>query len=274
MAGRECPGELKGIEQMRELALFSGGLGGVLGTHLLGWRPVGYVEWNKYCQRITRQRMLDGILPEAPIFGDIDAFLDDGYAAAYSGLVDVVTAGFPCQPYSIAGKRRADADERNKWPQTLDVLRAVGPQFALLENVPDLVSTDYFGQILGELAEAGFDAEWGVVPAAAVGATHRRDRLWIAAIHSDAGRQRCQKRDFPAVSANETPGAAWDNNQLRAGQWSRTVWSVCEPAMVGMADDVAHRLDRIRATGNGQVPGVVVAAWQLLSRRSDEWLKP
>lgn len=259
---------------MRELALFSGGLGGVLGTHLLGWRPVGYVEWNKYCQRITRQRMLDGMLPEAPIFGDIDAFLGDGYAAAYSGLVDVVTAGFPCQPFSIAGKQAAEADERNKWPQTLAVLRAVGPQFALLENVPDLVSTDYFGQILGELAEAGFHAEWGTLPAAAVGAEHRRERLWIVAVHSDAGRERCQEFDLPSISAHQATRAVRHYDQLRAGEWSRTIWSVCQPAMVGMADDVAHRLDRIRAAGNGQVPGVVVRAWQLLSRRSEEWLKP
>ena len=90
---------------MNELSLFSGGGGGLLGTMLLGWRPIGYVEWNDYCQRIIAARIRDGYLPDAPIFSDIRAFIRDGYAASYQGMVDVITGGFPCQPFSNAGKR-------------------------------------------------------------------------------------------------------------------------------------------------------------------------
>ena len=109
--------------KVNELSLFSGAGGGLLGTHLLGWRPIGYVEVDGYCQRILRQRQLDGILPAAPIFGDVRAFIDSGCAELYQGITDVITAGFPCQPFSVAGKRAGEDDPRNMWPATLRVIQ-------------------------------------------------------------------------------------------------------------------------------------------------------
>lgn len=166
---------------MRELSLFSGAGGGLLGTCLLGWRPVGYVEWNEYCQRVIAARIRDGILPDAPIFGDVNTFNREGYAASYQGMVDVVTGGFPCQPFSLAGKRLAADDPRNGWPATIECLRLVRPRYALLENVPGLITSGYFGTILGDLAESGFDCRWRVLSAAEMGAPHKRDRLWVLA---------------------------------------------------------------------------------------------
>jgi len=168
---------------MRELSLFTGAGGGLLGTHLLGLEAVGYVEFNEYCQRLIRQRIEDGILNDAPIFGDIRAFIDEGYADSYQGMVDVVTGGFPCPPFSVAGKQLAGADPRNMWPQTIDVIRRVRPRYVFLENVSGLLagSHGYFGHILGELAEAGYDAEWLCLSCADVGGPHKRDRLWIMA---------------------------------------------------------------------------------------------
>src|SRR3990167_11417581 len=98
---------------MRELSLFSGAGGGLLGSKLLGWNCVGYVESNEYCQKVLRQRIADGFLDAAPIFGDIRKFISEGYAASYQGMVDVVTAGFPCQPFSISGKGFGKDDHRN-----------------------------------------------------------------------------------------------------------------------------------------------------------------
>jgi len=167
---------------MRELSLFSGAGGGLLGTHhLLGWETVGYVEIEDYCQRVIKQRIADGLLPEAPIFSDIRAFISEGYAASYTGMVDVITGGFPCQPFSVAGKQAGENDPRNMWPQTIEAIRIVRPRYAFLENVPGLLTTRYFGRILGDLAESGFDARWKVISAAEVGAPHKRDRLWILA---------------------------------------------------------------------------------------------
>ena len=160
---------------MNELALFAGVGGGLLGSHLLGFTPICAVEIEPYCREVLLRRQRDGVLPMFPIWDDIRTF--DG--TQWRGVVDIVTAGFPCQPFSVAGKQRREGDERNMWPDTIRVIREVRPRFALLENVPGLVRCDYFGQILADLAAAGFDAEWDVISAGELGAPHRRERLWI-----------------------------------------------------------------------------------------------
>ena len=81
--------------QLRELSLFTGAGGGLLGTTLLGWQHIGYVEYNEYCQRVLQARIADGFLDDAPIFGDVRDFLTGGFAEAYAGHVDVLSAGFP-----------------------------------------------------------------------------------------------------------------------------------------------------------------------------------
>ncbi|KKM24605.1 hypothetical protein LCGC14_1603450 [marine sediment metagenome] len=170
---------------MNELSLFTGAGGGLLATHSLGWVPVGYVEFDDYCQRVLAQRIKDGLIPVAPIFGDIRAFNGEGYAASYTGLVDIITAGFPCQPFSVAGKGEAENDPRNMWPPTIECIRLVRPRYALLENVPGLLAHEYTRAIFGELAEAGYDARWCVLGADDAGANHRRKRLWIWAWRRD-----------------------------------------------------------------------------------------
>ena len=158
---------------MNELSLFTGAGGGLLGTHLLGWRPVGYVEWNEYCQRVIAARIADGYLPAAPIFTDVREFVQSGAAEQYRGIADVVTGGFPCQPFSVAGKQQAADDERNMWPATRDVIRIVQPASVLLENVPGLISCGYLGTVIADLAALGYVGQWGVIGAADAGAPHR-----------------------------------------------------------------------------------------------------
>ena len=166
--------ELKG---MTEIALFAGAGGGVLGSKMLGIRTVAYVEWDAFPQAILKARMADGLLEEAPVFGDVREF----DTAPYAGKTDIVSGGFPCQPFSTAGRQEADFDPRNMWPATRDIIRGVRPKYAYLENVAGLLTGThgYFGVVLGELAASGYDVAWTCLPAAAVGAPHRRDRLWI-----------------------------------------------------------------------------------------------
>lgn len=172
---------------MRVLDLFSGAGGGILGGVLLGWRCVGAVEIDKYCCQVLRQRQLDGCLEEFPIWNmDIREF-NTRVAPSYRGMVDLVAAGFPCQPFSVAGKRRGADDERNMWPATIECIRKVRPRYAFLENVPGLLSTPYWGTILGQLAETGYDARWLVLGADDCGANHRRKRLWVLADTRESG---------------------------------------------------------------------------------------
>ena len=248
---------------MNELSLFSGAGGGLLGTKLLGWRSVGYVENNTYCQKILAQRIEDGFLDQAPIFGDIDEFIESGASKKYKGYVDVLTAGFPCQPFSVAGKKKGQDDERNKWPQTIQCIRDVGCRIALLENVPGLLNSGYFPEILRSLAEAGFDARWTVLGADDVGAPHRRKRLWILAdsenIRFSGSLQRQDSTDqgwgeLAQVSIERGSSVNY------SGQWPAEPQPICR-----VAHGVANRVDRLKALGNGQVPRVAATAWRILN---------
>lgn len=149
-------------------------------------RTVCYIENDAYCQRLLVQRMRDGWISEAPLWSDLRLF--DG--RPWRGLVDFVFGGIPCQPWSVAGKRRGSADERDLWPDFLRVVCEVGPRFVLLENVRGLLAGDGgrgFGRILGDLATVGYDAEWDVLSAQAVGAPHRRERVWVVAYARESG---------------------------------------------------------------------------------------
>ena len=168
---------------MRELSLFSGYGGFSLGLKLSGinTRTVAYVEWEKYPQEIIKARINDGILDDAPVFGDVSTFNGE----QFRGLVDIITAGFPCPPFSQAGKRRGTDDPRNKWPDTLRVISEVRPKYVLLENVPGILTASkskgtpsYGAVVVGQLAEVGYDCFWEVIGADDVGAPHRRKR-WI-----------------------------------------------------------------------------------------------
>jgi len=155
--------------------------------HMLGMECVGYVEWDKDFQNKIRDRQRDGLIQEAPLYGDVRAFVSEGYAQAYTGLVNLIAAGFPCQPFSVAGQQLGEDDPRNMWPSTRDCLNIIRPQNALLENVPGLLANRYMGRIFGNLAALGYDAQWTVLGADDVGGWHKRKRLWILA-HADGKR--------------------------------------------------------------------------------------
>jgi len=162
---------------MNELALFAGAGGGILGGKLLGWRTVCAVEWEAYPASVLCARQNDGLLPPFPIWDDVQTF--DGHP--WRGIVDVVSGGFPCQDISAAGKGAGiDGERSGMWREMARVIHEVRPRFVFVENSPMLTSRG-LGRVLGDLATMGFDARWGVLGAADIGANHKRDRIWICA---------------------------------------------------------------------------------------------
>lgn len=140
---------------MNELALFAGAGGGLLASKWLeGFRVVCYVERDPYCVTIIKARIQDKLLDDAPIWDDVQTF--DG--KPWYGVVDRITAGFPCQPFSVAGKRKGEKDDRNLWPATIRIINEVRPQWCLLENVRGLLSSGYVQVILKNLSQSGYDA--------------------------------------------------------------------------------------------------------------------
>jgi len=251
---------------VNELSLFSGIGGGLLGSKLLEWKAIGYVEFNDYCQRVIRARIEDGILDQAPIFGDIRPFISEGYAEAYQGLVDVITAGFPCQPFSLAGKQGGPGDPRNMWPETIECIRIIQPKFAFLENVPGLLAHPYGRTIFRDLAESGYECRWRILSAAEMGADHLRKRLWIVAYPKHARLRAIRPSDHLYHQGGSQPALVRQNMLERATE--RDVIEgrsdIPKPLLFRNVDDVASKLDRLKAIGNGQVPGVAAAAWRIL----------
>ena len=175
-------------EGLRELALFAGAGGGILGGKLLGWRTVCAVEWEPYPASVLCARQNDGLLPPFPIWDDVQTF--DG--KPWRGIVDVVSGGFPCQDISAAGKGAGITGERSgMWKHMARIISEVQPKYVFVENSP-MLTVRGLGTVLGDLSEMGFNAEWGVISAAAVGAPHQRDRIWI--LGSNTSEQRWNKR--------------------------------------------------------------------------------
>jgi len=168
---------------VNELALFAGAGGGILGGLLLGWRTVCAVEIDPYARSVLLARQNDRTLAPFPIWDDIRTF--DG--TAWRGVVDVVSGGFPCQDISAAGTGAGiDGERSGLWSEMARIICEVRPRFAFVENSPMLTSRG-LGRVLGDLAEIGMDAKWGVLGADDVGAHHIRKRIWILAYTSDNG---------------------------------------------------------------------------------------
>ena len=162
---------------LRSLSLCAG-IGGIdLGLERLGAaRAVCYVEREAFASACLVKAMQRGDLAEAPIWSDLRTF----DAEAWRGSVDLVTGGYPCQPFSVAGRRAGADDPRHLWPEVLRIFRESGASYLFCENVFGHLSLG-FREVLEDLAELGADVEWGVFQASDVGAPHRRKRLFFLA---------------------------------------------------------------------------------------------
>ncbi|MGX9762097.1 DNA cytosine methyltransferase [Pseudomonas shahriarae] len=234
---------------MNELALFAGAGGGILGGHLLGWRTVCAVERDAYAAQILAQRQTDGLLPPFPIWSDVCSF--DG--RPWRGLVDVVSGGFPCQDISAAGNGLGiDGARSGLWRQMARITDEVRPRYLELENSPLLVGRG-LAVVLGDLAEMGYDAQWGVIGAADFAAPHQRNRIWLIAEDStqalaNAGGEHGQG----VLSCRIDPPIRGKPHKRSTGSCGDGIgWWSSEPGLGRVADGVAYRLDRLKAIGNG-----------------------
>jgi DNA (cytosine-5)-methyltransferase 1 len=257
-------------------SLFSG-IGGLdLGLERAGWECRWQVELDPFCRRVLTKHW-----PDVPKYTDVKVL--DGRELE---PVDLIAGGFPCQPVSLAGHQRAQADARWLWPEFARLIRMVRPRVVLAENVPGLL-VHGMGDVLSDLADLGFDAEWTVLSAAQFGAHHLRRRLFIVAYPAggdgvDVRGGRCHVLRPPApgqtrdagtrgVAVADTNGTRLavgprfrgDTEQERApverdgGDW-RGIWAT-EPAVGRVVDGLPFRVDRLRGLGNAVVPQV--AEW-------------
>jgi DNA (cytosine-5)-methyltransferase 1 len=282
---------------------------------------VGYVEREAFSAANLVARMADEGLGEAPVWSDVVTF----DARPYRGRVDILTAGLPCQPYSVAGSQLGNDDERALWPHFIRIVEECEPAVVFLENVPGFLK--HFEPVWRELRRLGFDVAAPMLHTASeLGAPHARRRLFVLAAHpermhvrveprrrggsggpgageprhngawdADADRERLEGKQPARAAAGAGERGRREHGQPadadgggREGEWSGwvldreretlrhdadrcgsgcrtcgTAWATESPVL-RMADGPAHRVDRLRAIGNGVVPAVVAEAYREL----------
>lgn len=279
---------------MNGLALCSG-IGGIdLGLKLAigdDYRTVCHVEREAYAAAVIVARMADKAMDQAPIWDDLKTF--DG--KPWRGIVDIVTAGYPCQPFSLAGKRRGADDPRHLWPSVVRVIREVEPTLVFCENVPGHINLG-FREVAGELQEMGYRVAAVVRSAADLGSTHVRERLFILG-YRDGERESQQEGSKPNERRRTGDSSGrflgdmhrirgdkitsdderWTKNNEPTGsevplyppgarhfyEWEKilTERPDLEPAIRRVAYGFPDRLDRLKSLGNAVVPCVAAAAF-------------
>ena len=207
------------MQKLSHLGLFEGIGGFSLAARWMGWETVAWCEWNPFCQKILSHHF-----PNAEGFSDITKT----DFTKYANKIDILTGGFPCQPYSVAGKRKGKADSRHLWPEMLRAIGEVQPAYIVGENVGGLLTWNgglVFNEVQTDLEAKGYEVQSFVLPACAVNAPHRRDRVWIVAKNTNGGINgglRPERRaefngDFGATGANGLSSKSITSNGTNTG---------------------------------------------------------
>lgn len=281
---------------MRHGSLFSGIGGFDLAAEWMGWENVFHCEWNYFGQKI-----LHYYWPQAIQYHDIT----QTDFTIHRGGIDILTGGFPCQPYSMAGKRKGKQDERHLWPEMLRAIREIAPRYIVGENVLGLVNWDgglVFDEVQADLESAGYKVATVVIPAAAKNAPHGRDRVWFVA-HNDGifygsieqresrynaslsatassrltantDRQRIEKRNIPG-KPNQKKQPDWRINAQKT-DWHNfpTQSPICggDDGLPAELDGITFpkwRNESIKGYGNAVVPQVVFEIFKAIQTHDD-----
>lgn len=258
---------------MRKLSLFSG-IGGIdLAAHWAGMKTVAFCEREVFPQKVLKKHW-----PDVPIYDDVKtltkARLEADGVIGNGRTIDIISGGYPCQPFSHAGQRKGQDDDRHLWPEYFRLVKEINPRWVVGENVAGHISMG-LDDVLTDLESAKYSARAIVIPAAAVGARHRRDRVFIVA-HTYGERELQQKgiieelwgrisdsSEIMAYSSSKLPsesGRTWewrekpsDGGMSGGNGYDPDYWTT-EPELGRMANGIPNRVDRLKSLGNAVVP--------------------
>lgn len=234
---------------MRAGSLFAGIGGFDLGFEWAGIETVWQVEKDEFCQKVLAKHW-----PNAKRHGDIHDFVKE-IKNNQVEPVDIVAGGFPCQPFSQAGRRKGLEDDRYLWPAMVEVVSLLKPSWVIGENVPGIINMGFGDIMLSELESQGYRTESFIIPACAVGAPHRRDRVWIVAQNKGVEESSCFKQkeqDFAQGSDSQDKATEAINKLNRWNEpWIDVAMRFCHSKI----EDPSRR-SRLKALGNAVVPQI------------------
>ena len=276
------------VEDMRVLDLFSGIGGFSLGLERAGMETVAFCEYDEKCRKVLKKHW-----PDVPQYNDVrtltaEQLKNDGIT------IDLICGGYPCQPFSTAGKRAGEEDDRHLWPEVLRLIQEIRPAWVLCENVAGHISMG-LDSVLADLEGEGYQQQVFIIPACAVGAYHRRDRVWILAhaesighrkgrrerdIYKEDGRSIRECGEFVTSAGEQPPNMAEvmaDSNRINgsadqrepnagadrrdessgSGERSESGNWLSESGICRVANGVPNRSHRLKQLGNAVVPQVV-----------------
>jgi len=282
---------------LKVLDLFSGIGGFSLGLERTGgFETVAFCEIEEYPRRVLAKHW-----PDVPCYADVRELSFERLETDGLGRIDCVVGGYPCQPFSQAGKRRGQEDDRHLWPEMYRIVASVRPRWVIAENVAGHISMG-LDEVLSDLESEGYTAWPLVIPACAVDAPHRRDRVWIVA---HAGRDTARpseefywheaersERDADAANGSKIMADAVSQGQpdniggekVAKCNWIRTTdntsvgsgrgakWRT-EPDVGRVVNGVPRRVDRLKCLGNAVVPQIPeMIGYAILEAESADWV--
>ena len=260
---------------MNHLDLFSGIGGFALAARWAGINTVAFCEIEPFAQKVLKKNF-----PSVPVFPDICKLK----RSDINGTVDIITGGFPCQPFSIAGKKRGTDDDRDLWPQMFRVVKEFKPTWVIGENVANFVGMA-FERTKTDLESEGYEVQPLIIPACGLNAPHKRDRVWILAYSDSNRRAKGNRTNIGVNETGENTYRKWKTNTNNIGRTSEAVadakiiyaqrlddrswegepwgssWWETEPDVGRVAHGVPNRVDRLKGLGNAIVPQV---AYQIM----------
>lgn len=251
---------------MRHLGLFEGIGGFSLAARWAGWETVAVIEWDSYCQSVLKKNFENAI-----VYGDIRNF--DGQP--YKGEIDIITGGFPCQPFSAAGIGRGTDDDRYLWPEMLRVIREVAPRWVVAENVRGFVNGKnrlVFAQVQVDLEDSGYETLPCLLTSAGADGFDIRERIFILAYANGRG---CPQ-DASKIRLNREAGskqALAQQMELRRTRGGG-IRGIPNSRVCRMSNGIPSRLDRYKGIGNAVNPKLVWRIFDTINRFEHEKTLP
>lgn len=240
--------------RLTHLSLFSG-IGGLdLAAEWAGFETVGQCEWADYPTKVLEKHW-----PNVPRWRDIRNVTGIQVAEKCGKEITVLSGGFPCQPHSLAGKRLASGDKRDLWGELARIIREVRPKWVVAENVPGILSSEhgrFFGRVLRDLANMGYDAGWGVFSAFQAGMEHERKRVFIVA-HTNRIRWNGMDDGWEKLPENNEVHICEERKSVQAPnifEYALRKLSGADSELLRKDDGVPVALDRLKSLGNAVVP--------------------